>query len=956
MAKIPVTQIDDGALRSNPYLALQQSGQIRPGEGASKADQSFAQMGDALSNATKLADAKFASEDKTAINTRSTAFDKLMAETKRSVAEGNPASAEVAFKGVINGYKESIMADESLSAIARERTLAYIEKASISQVSAVSASAGVKLGKIEVAELESWSNSQIDIAVDDIRNGDALTGTTAYATYLENMEGGLDKFYASVGTAFVSKEQAKTVYEAQVSQGFSQIVSSMVAADDPIYGSQIDEILSNPKFRIDNYAQLQGLRNSQKLTHAGEEVASQVSSINIALNAASEAIAPTDVAYAKSVGLPMHARFVASLEDAHYAGESNDKISSGKVSSSGLIALDNYFANNAEFMSIKEIDAAFADIKKSPMFANQAIVWDDKLKAAKDFKVQKTNELSVTAHNALKDSANSIAPLTDATIAETISTVFEGNQLVSKTGGVYTVEDSNSAALSVLVPLLKDLSSFEHIGDDQYNNFKVVEGYIKNTLRKGNDILDISTRAAGRQTTLGVFEAEAGVFMTELAVDGGTNRVLSKPAKGVVNKQITEMLSQDATRQTGMDYLGMLADNGDILDSHRELLKGHLDAKNYGEVFDLVETWSEKNKAQVNELFDSSVYDSLKDNDSLGTLANALRSGSDVSKTAFLARLNNDENSLGGISKHSESVGKIVKGEFNNDTHPHYASAESIRSTLNELLGKPTGGLWTDDERSEYAHVVGTLLYDRNGTEGFLGEDLKTYIEGDEFKQGFLQAVNGNVITFANFGESNALSYNVFPKGYPQARIQNIADDAALNTLDLKPWNGSPHTSFARNIGLPSWFLGANDDVATYGGWIGQAAEKVLGDDQTGDTLIDMGNAFLIEKSNASSLTKDFQQGDLLTVPYKRGGMVAGYLIFDVTDDGISPARGIAGADMFGVVANEHGEFAVQLMKELGIAQSDLSENRDTTFRSGRVTEQSLMNVMLNQMQTGITP
>ena len=160
MAKIPTTQINDASLRANPYLALQQSGQIRPGEGAVQADQTFAQIGEALGNAAKFADAKYASIDKTAINTRTTEFDKLMAETKRSVAEGNPASAEVDFNGVIDGYKESIMADESLSAIARERTLEYIEKASISQVSAVSSAAGVKLGKIEVAALESWSNTQ----------------------------------------------------------------------------------------------------------------------------------------------------------------------------------------------------------------------------------------------------------------------------------------------------------------------------------------------------------------------------------------------------------------------------------------------------------------------------------------------------------------------------------------------------------------------------------------------------------------------------------------------------------------------------------------------------------------------------------------------------------------------------------------------------------------------------
>ena len=951
MAKIPTTQINDASLRANPYLALQQSGQIRPGEGAVQADQTFAQIGEALGNAAKFADAKYASIDKTAINTRTTEFDKLMAETKRSVAEGNPASAEVDFNGVIDGYKESIMADESLSAIARERTLEYIEKASISQVSAVSSAAGVKLGKIEVAALESWSNTQGDIAVDGIRNGDALVGTTAYATYLENMEGGKDKFLAGVGTAFVSKEQAMTVYDAQVSQGFSQIVSSMVAADDPLYGSQIDEILSNPRYKIDNYAQLQGLRNSQKLAHDGEEVASQVGSINIALNAASEAVSPAVRGLAKKMGVPKHGFFVDQLAHAYNAGESNDKITSGNVASSGLIAVGNYFANNAEFMSIEEIDAAFKDIKKSPMFANQAILWDDKVKAAKDFKVQKTVELALTAQKALEDSANSIATLTDATISDTIDTVFEGHELVSKTGGIYTVEDSNSAALSVLAPLLADLSSFEHIGDAQHDNYKVVEGYIINTLNKGNDILAISTRVATRTETLQTFEVEASVFMGELTTEGGTTRVLSKQAKAVVNKNIAEMLSQDATRQTGMNLLGMLADNGDILDSHRELLKGHLDAKNYAAVFDLVETWSEKNKAQVNELFDSSVYDSLKDTTSLGTLANMLRHGSDGSKTALLARLNDDQQSLGGISAHSESIGKIVKGAFTDPKNSHALVAQTIRDTLDDLTQNPRGGLWTDDERSRYAHVAGMLIYDKYGTAGVFGEDLQTYIEGDEFKQGFLQAVNGNSILFANFGSSNALSRNVFPEGYSEERIQHIADDAALNTPKLTPIQST-------GVSLSMAMLGhtPSSTATDYGGAIGQAAKSVLDADQTNDTFIDMGNAFLIEKADASNLTQQYQQGDLLTVPYKRGGIVAGYIIIDVTDSGISAPLGIAGSNMFGVVAPENGGAAIQLLNDLVIKQTDLSENRDTTFRAGDIRAQSILNGMLNSMQPRTTP
>jgi hypothetical protein len=429
---------------------------------------------------------------------------------------------------------------------------------------------------------------------------------------------------------------------------------------------------------------------------------------------------------------------------------------------------------------------------------------------------------------------------------------------------------------------------------------------------------------------------------------------LTNPAKTILNKKITDLLAHPNTEPLAFEILKRTADNGDIFTVHSDLVKNRLEAGDYAGVFELASSWSEKNADHINTLFGDSVFDSYKEKSSLATLANIMKHGSPTAQAHLVGLLNEDPGNLGGISHWSEKAVNWFKATFTDPNSPEALLGNYALKRIDALNGRPDDGtVFTDTEVEQNAHVVGILLFEKFGTGAGSPEEVKDYMDTSEFVDAYTLRKNGSGIQFNYVGNSNSISLNALD-GFSPEQIGHVRDEA--NTRPISPVKDLRTAT----VGHP-FFMGhlkEPEDKTTGGGVIYKAAQFVLDADKTDETLIDMTNTFVIPMGEGSDLTSGVN-ADLMAIPYNRGGITAGYLLFEVTDDGVLPANikgvtsytGVVSVDptvlSAGVTPGVPSDTA-SLLKELMLLQEDLSSNYNTTYRKNIITENEAISVGLN--------
>ena len=256
--------------------------------------------------------------------------------------------------------------------------------------------------------------------------------------------------------------------------------------------------------------------------------------------------------------------------------------------------------------------------------------------------------------------------------------------------------------------------------------------------------------------------------------------------------------------------------------------------------------------------------------------------------------------------------------------------------------------------------MAGILLFEKFGTGAGNPTTVKEYMGTPEFADAYTLRKNGSSIQFNYVGNSNSINLKALD-GFSPEQIGHVRDEA--NSRPISPWKGMD-ISNALVIGFGSFTprtpSNGRRESGQGGGVIYKAAQAVLDADEMDNTLIDMTNTFVIPMGEGSDLTSG-AKADLMAIPYKRGGQVAGYLLFEVTDGGVEPVNpntvpgssynGVVSVDptvlSSGVTSGEGGDTA-RLISDLMKLQRRLSSNHNTTLRKNIITQDEVLNTFLN--------
>lgn len=954
MAKIPTTQINDASLRANPYLALQQSGQIRPGEGAVQADQTFAQIGEVLGNVAKYADAKFASEDKRSILEHSTAFDKLLAETKMYVAEGDPAIAEDTFANAIAGFKEHISSDESISAVTRENVLAHIAKASITPTVQVHSSALVKAGKIELAALENWSNQQYMSTLDIMREGDDLDGTQAVANYLTAMEEGKDKYLASTGTVFISKDAAETAWRTQFSQGFAGVLEGMITQNSPAYKSQIEDALANTEIPLANWSQLNRLHQQHvagwDLEETNEKLEAVKANIN---NATGEISGYLRTVYKATGNNPM----MQALDSTEAMLQSDSDLDKGQVQKSARQGIDAFFTSNYENLSLEDIDNAVERFKGHNIFTGATeIDWDNVAVRAKQVKQRQTVELLDAVTTNFITAENGDALLTGSSIEKQFKMLGDGEGLIMNLGaGEFREMTLKEAKLGVLKQRLNGLSYYALRGDDDHKNFEAVVAYIQDDLNMGSEIRDVISADNRKKGTLSFYEDASAQYRDAVSKGEPSLENMVDQLDTQISADINQLLLTNPDE--AVNQLLGAAQNGDILQAHSDYADMLIEQKQYDKLFAFMEDVSKHDIGHVNEIFGKSQFEHLSNSSVKETLANVFRYGTDSAKDHVKAIMSIDPQDLGYLATLSKEFDNIGAGRWDKDDE-HAQSFADIRNRIDGLSGQPEGvGInWTADEASRYSNTAAIAIQMHfGGGSNTATEEIAAYVQTEEFATDYMNILNEQGAVYNTLGPSNQTPQAILDNATPEQQKQ-IRNDAALNVPSYHEIVLSRKTmeQQASSTNLTSSAMGGvvMEWIDGWNGVMGVMAREVV--EHSGDNLIDFSNAFILNQDQQTDLTKGNYEGSLYLVPFKRGNVVAGYMVAQVTDDGIKPyeadgvKNGIVSIDM-------HSDYDVadstsQAQLDFYKSQSLYSRNVPSTHRDKEMDLEQRITAYVNSL------
>ena len=908
---LPVTRIDDNALRANPYLGLHTSGQIRPGAAEQKADQTMGMIAQQIPNIEKMIVAKAASEDKTSIVKGATEFDQLIANTRLSVADGDPTIAESTFNSTVDSYREKVMSDETLSATAREHRVAYIDRARIQAGFSVTTAAATKQGKIEVAALQAFSNGKLHAVVNAIGTGSSLEGTAAYAEYLAAMGEGKPLFMAGVGSAFISTEQANTAFEEQVGAGISQILRSMMAENDPTYAPQIEEILGeDSKYYIPDSAKLKRQFQQRIAEWDLEETNEKFRAIKDNINDASAEMPGYLAPVYKAIGdYPI----MRALDSTEAMLQEEPDLNRGQVQKSAEQGIDAFFISNHEHLSLKDIDILVPMLQSHAVFTgNSETDWDKVAVRAKQVKQRQTVKLLDTINTNFMNAENGDALLTGSSIEKLFKMLGNGEGLIMHLGaGEFREMNLEEAKLEILKQRLAGadglgggLSSYQLRGDDDHKNFEAVVAYIQDDLNMGSEIREMISADNRKVGTLSFYEGASAQYRD--AVSKGEPSLVNMVDR--LDTQISADINQLllTNPDEGVNILLGAAKNGDILQAHSDYADMLIEQKQYDKLFAFMENVSKHDIGHVNEIFGKSQYEHLSNSSIKETLANVFRYGTKSAKDHVKAIMGIDPQDLGYLATLSKEFDNIGAGSWNkNDEHAQ--SFADIRNRIDGLSGQPEGvGInWTADEASRYSNTAAIAIQMHfGGGSNTATEEIAAHVQTEKFATDYMNILNEQGAVYNTLGPSNQTPQSILDNA-PPAQQKQIRNDAALNAPGYHAVVSRQTAS--QQAGSTNLSSSAMGGVVTewqdgWNGVMGVMAREVV--EHSGDNLIDFSNAFILNQEQQTDLTKGNYEGSLYLVPFKRGNVVAGYMVAQVTDDGMKPyeadgvTNGIVSIDM----------------------------------------------------------
>ena len=913
--RLPTHKISDAQLRNNPYLALQQSGAIRPGEGEIVADQTAGQASELLGEVMKAKTAQFASEDKTAITDGTNAASKVLLEAKRAAEQGDPSIAETSFAEAVGNYRNSVMKDETLSVIARDGIIDFIDKYEPAYNDTVIGNATVKQGKIEIASLEALSQTNLDAVQGFIREGDPTAGTQAIAQYRLMMVELEKRYMAGVGTAFVSKQHATNAYNAVVKSHTQTLVEDMIATDDPAYKGQIEAILKGSKtenwmgvptpngFRVGNWGQLTAAHNQNKADWKREEAGAHREAINNANSAGAEAqpqgmaqAARDAAAMGKAPHLTMNPIQGTSLNAAWNASvyerdNSDGHISAQWTANSAKDSLVQWAENNYRDYSVQELRDIVADAKNHEVFSGAAIEWSGEsgvLHAVLNTKVRHTNEAIADFSEALEKIVND--PDVDLSLAniKENAELFIGDEehlYYDRSRGDFVTYKPNQVRLEAVHVLLRDLANYENIGDKSNTDFWELEKYVKDELKLGTKVNDILRAEESRRQSLTNIEvaknAAISAVQTKVDMDGdgtpdevmGFRRHMTESLDNALTSHIDTMfnLGNDVG---ALQLLDDFAHSGQILKAHSNYYDALLNtgvASDIATAFDFLRQMEAHDPQYVNSILGKSNYEPLGDLDSRETIASLFRYGGRASQDRLQVIIETSPQSLSKISGYSKLVGEVGKGKGGLQTSFADAGADvsKVRKAIDALAGQAEGDgeFWTDIERDKYAPIVAMLIEQRwSGTDPEDELAIQKFIQSDEFAAQFKDIYLGAGVVYTGHGASNQLPYDAIDRGnLNEAQAAAVEADASQNKFVEHVQIPAPNYDAAADASGPQLSTRMTGNIwITQGGPSGVIGTMLAGvKDHRQEAMGDIGNAFFLSPEHVGDIPLfDYEEGE----------------------------------------------------------------------------------------------
>ena len=909
---LPIDKIPDAQLLTNPYLALQKSGEIRPGAGEIQADKTMEKGAELLGGTQKLLNAQFASEDKTSITKGQNEASKMLHEAERAAAEAPPEVAQASFDSAVTAYKESVMRNEGYSALARDDILAFVDKFEPSFQSSVITSSATRQARSEVAALSELTDGYLDQAMAHIRTGNPEGGTQAIAKHNEMMDDALSRFMAGVGTAFGSKEQARTVWEDTVVAHTETLLESMISTHDPAYKGQIEEILGNPDIPLKNFAQYERAHNYNESTWKEENRGARQAALIDVLNDSTlyegrhgmDRVRIQDPEAHRLYGgrNPERSTYMAAWDTVVAARDASDgEITIKWAAEEARKSFIAYVRNNSSYFSAEDLRYVVKDAKTHKIFEGASIDWSKEtgvLHHMLSTKVSDSSEAIVKAGRRLEDMANGDVPFTSKIIGEEMNRLLSlketrGNHVYYDTSIGFVDYTPEEARFDAVIGLFGDLANHPEKEGRGKDNYEALKEYITEDLGLGTKINAIVKQEQGTQNEKTLTEAAVDNAIAVVQVgsdtdgDGIPDKIIGIDAAGI---KMTKPLDAAISRRINDTFLAgdsvgaeqLLDDfgkSGQMLQAHSDYVDMLLEpgtSDDLGKAFDFLRKMEVYDPEHINKIFGKSTFEGFGDSDTKETLANLFKHGGRQGQDRLQALIERDPENLGTIRNYSKTLRGIGSGDANVTTAFDEANGntQTVRYIIDRIVGQDAedGIYWTRTEQNKYSPLVGMLLTEHFGDKQPTAEEITAYINDMEFVNEFKALYDGAGLTFAGLGASNQIPLETI----------NAAD---LNDNQTAALYAEAEAHAIGYTDRPVWYAVGLTKEATVGVIGTMLADVKEHREEAGG---DLTNAFFVNAENATDLTKDsVSEGNtLVVVPTIFNGQVNGFVVAELTKEG----------------------------------------------------------------------
>ena len=215
-----------------------------------KADTTLGDTAEDLARLTQLGAAYNQSVENTQLtNSKSEIYTEFIAARRRALEE-DPTTAVVTFEDWFKDARPRLT--QNLAPNVRNKAGAYMDSLYADISDQVLVDSSKRQGDNEYFALLNRANLMYDEAVASIKSGDAQVGIQGLATLSDNLANLQEGFLDAVLTKFGSEAEALVAWRKVVGEKHQEILSLILAQDDPNYSADIDRILRDKTVILSN--------------------------------------------------------------------------------------------------------------------------------------------------------------------------------------------------------------------------------------------------------------------------------------------------------------------------------------------------------------------------------------------------------------------------------------------------------------------------------------------------------------------------------------------------------------------------------------------------------------------------------------------------------------------------------------------------------------------------------